>query len=120
VFDLREGEAFWNYTFEEPRSGSTADTRRSGRLYFFRFPTASALPDRQAVSQPGHLGCTLFTWRVRDLGDFRAACRHAGCRELGEPVPDEFGVASLGVVTPEGTTWAFQQASAAELASMSA
>jgi catechol 2,3-dioxygenase-like lactoylglutathione lyase family enzyme len=120
VFDLREGEGFWNYTFEEPRSGSTADTRRSGRLYFFRFPTAAALPDRQAVSQPGHLGCTLFTWRVRDLAALRGACRAAGCRELGAPVRDEFGVECLGIVAPEGTTWAFQQGSAAELAALSA
>jgi len=116
VFDLREGEIHWCHTFEDPRSGDTADTRRSGRLYLFRFPSASALPDRRAFSQPGHLGCTLFTWRVRDLAAFRSACRDGGCRQVGDIVPDEFGTPAFGCLTPDGMSWSFQQAGAEELA----
>jgi len=118
VFDLREGECHWCHTFEEPRSGATNDSRRSGRLYLFRFPSSSALPDRQAGSQPGHLGCTLYTWRVRDVEAMRQACLTAGCH-CGEVLADEFDVQSFRCVAPDGMTWVFQQASSAEIAEMS-
>lgn len=117
VFDLREGECHWCHTLEEPRSGTSNDTRRSGRLYLFRFPSSSALPDRQAVSQPGHLGCTLYTWRVRDVTAMRGACVAAGC-ECGEVMVDEFAVEAFHCVTPDGMTWVFQQASSAEIEAM--
>lgn len=115
VFELREPETHWACTFEEPRSGATADTRRSGRLYLFRFPCSSALPDRLWQCQPGHLGCTLFTWRVRDLAGFRTACAQAGCSELGPIATDELGTTCMRCVTPDGMTWVFQQASPSEL-----
>jgi hypothetical protein len=120
VFDLRDGEMHWCHTYEEPRSGGTADTRRSGRLYLFRFPTSAALPDRMAASQPGHLGCTLFTWRVRDLEDLAAAARRTGACAVGQPQADEFGTRALRCVTPDGMSWVFQQASADEIAGMAA
>lgn len=110
VFDLREGECHWCYTFEEPRSGSSNDTRRSGRLYLFRFPRSSALPDRQAQSQPGHLGCSLFTWRVRDLAAMHAACEAADA-ECGPIAADEFGVEAFRCVPADGMSWSFRQAS---------
>jgi hypothetical protein len=119
VFDLREGETHWCYTFEEPRSGDTADTRRSGRLYLFRFPRSAMLPDRISQSQPGHLGLTLYTWRVRHLAALRDAC--VGERLVtSERLRDEFGAEALRCVTPDGMTWVFQQATPAELASLAA
>jgi len=114
VFELREGEMHWCYTFEEPRSGPRNQERRSGRLYLFRFPSSSQLDDRMAVSQPGHLGCTLFTWRVHDLEALRARCLTAGCRAVTDVAADEFGVAAFSAVTPDGMTWTFQQADAVE------
>lgn len=120
VFDLREGETHWCCTFDEPRSGERNDQRRSGRLYIFRFPVSSQLDDRLAVSQPGHLGCSLFTWRVHDLEALRAKCLAARCRAVTEPLVDEFGVRAFSCVTPDGMTWTFQQASDAERARFAA
>lgn len=117
VFDLREGETHWCYTFEEPRSGDTADTRRSGRLYLFRFPRSAMLPDRLAQSQPGHMGLTLYTWRVRDLAALLEACAGQGL-VAGEPSRDEFGVGSLRCVTPDGMSGVFQQATPGEIADL--
>ncbi len=117
VFDLREGECHWCHTFEEPRSGASNDTRRSGRLYLFRFPKSSALPDRLAVSQPGHLGCTLYTWRVRDVAAMHRACTAAGC-ESSDVMRDEFGIEAFRCVTPDGMTWIFQQASSTEVSNI--
>jgi hypothetical protein len=120
VFELREGETHWCYTFEEPRSGASNELRRSGRLYIFRFPTSSHLDDRLAVSQPGHLGCSLFTWRVHDLDVMRGKCLAAGCRAVTETLFDEFGVRAFSCVTPDGMTWTFQQASDDERARFAA
>lgn len=120
VFDLRDGETHWCYTFDEPRSGDVAASKRSGRLYLFRFPTSSALVDRLTVSQPGHLGCTLYTWRVRELGAFREACEARGCTSTSDAVLDEFGTQAFRTTTPDGMTWMFQQATAAEIESMAA
>jgi hypothetical protein len=119
VFDLREGEKHWCHVFEDPRSGGTPDTRRSGRLYLFRFPRSAILPDRQAASQPGHLGCTLYTWRVVDLGALGRAAADGGAVEVGRPVADEFGVEALRCVTPDGMAWVFQQATAEERVGLS-
>jgi catechol 2,3-dioxygenase-like lactoylglutathione lyase family enzyme len=119
VFDLREGETHWCHTFEEPRSGDTADTRRSGRLYLFRFPCSAMLPDRLAQSQPGYLGLTLYTWRVRDAAALRDVCAREGL-VTGEPLRDEFGAEAFRCVTPDGMTWIFQQATPAERASLAA
>lgn len=121
VFDLREGEMHWCHTLEEPRSGQAADTRRSGRLYLFRFPKSAALPDRLPMSQPGHLGCTLYTWRVRDLAELRKDCARHGNTVVGsQPVSDEFGVEALPCITPDGMTWTFQQATSDEVQELSA
>lgn len=118
VFDLREGECHWCYTFEEPRSGESNDTRRSGRLYLFRFPTSSELPDRMAQSQPGHLGCSMFTWRVRDAATLRQACISTGV-QCGPLAADEFGADAFLCVAPDGMHWTFQQADSEQLAALS-
>lgn len=121
VFDLREGETHWCHTYEEPRSGNSADTRRGGRLYLFRFPSTSALPDRLSISQPGHLGCSLFTWRVRDLNALREICLKRSDTSAADPsMTDEFGVAALRCVAPDGTSWCFQQADYSDVKEMSA
>lgn len=119
VFDLREGEMHWCHVFEDPRSGGAPDTRRSGRLYLFRFPRSAMLPDRQAASQPGHLGCTLYTWRVVDLEALGRAALRGGALHVGQPVTDEFGVEALRCVSPDGMAWVFQQATAGERAGLS-
>lgn len=120
AFSLREGETHWCYTFDEPRSGGTMDTSRSGRLYLFRFPSSSALDDRLAESQPGHLGCTLFTWRVGDAAAMRALCEEDGCANVTPLTVDEFGVVAFSCTTPDGMTWTFQQASEDERGSLAA
>ncbi len=120
VFELQAGETHWCYTFEEPRSGARHDERRSGRLYLFRFRSSSRLNDRLAVSQPGHLGCSLFTWRVHDLEALRARCIAMRCTSISDPLVDEFGVSAFGCVAPDGMSWVFQQATDAERTGLAA
>ncbi|MDX2223296.1 MAG: hypothetical protein SFV21_11130 [Rhodospirillaceae bacterium] len=119
AFDLVPGETHWMYTFEEPRSGPDNDTRRSGRLLMFRFLPSSNLPDRRAGSSPGALGYCLFSWRVRDLAQFRTACAEFGCTGLSAIAADEFGVPAFCCTTPDGFVWGFTQASDSEIAALS-
>lgn len=119
AFDLAPDDTYWAYIFEEPRSGPDNDTRRSGRLLMFRFGAASRLPDRRAQFSPGALGPSLFTWRVRDVAETRAACQRADCRDIGEIGNDEFGTACFSCTTPDGFVWMFIQTTADEAAALS-
>ncbi|MSQ86711.1 MAG: VOC family protein [Alphaproteobacteria bacterium] len=119
AFDLVEGETHWSYTFEEPRSGTDNDTRRSGRLLMFRFKPDSKLADRRAKSSPGALGYCLFTWRVRDVTEMHKACAAHGCTSLTDIRADEFGTHTFTCITPDRFVWLFEQASETEIATMS-
>jgi hypothetical protein len=73
-----------------------------------------------SISQPGHLGCSLFTWRVRDLQALHDSCAQRSDTAASQPaLPDEFGVSAFRCVAPDGTSWCFQQADSAEVMGMS-
>lgn len=116
AFDLVPADTYTAYIFEEPRSGPDNDTRRSGRLLMFRFGTKSNLSDRKHAFSPGALGPSLFTWRVRDLAETRAACQAAGCRDVSDIGNDEFGNGCFTCTTPDSFVWTFVQTTAAEVA----
>lgn len=119
AFDLTPNDVYTAAIFEEPRSGPDNDTRRSGRLLMFRFGAASNLPDRRRDFSPGARGPSLFTWRVRDVAAFRAACLGAGCRDVGEIGADEFGASMFTCTTPDAFIWSFVQATTGEVATLS-
>jgi catechol 2,3-dioxygenase-like lactoylglutathione lyase family enzyme len=120
AFDLTPDDLYTAYIFEEPRSGADNDTRRSGRLLMFRFGSVSQLPDRRAQFSPGALGPALFTWRLRDLAEMRAACQANGCRDVGAIGSDEFGTSCFTCTTPDSFVWTFVQATKDEAATLSA
>lgn len=110
TFGLIEGETHWSVNFEEPRSGSGMDERRSGRLLLFRFGSDSQLEDQSDLAKPGCLGHSLLTWRVRDLASFRTECAAGGCTVISELRSDEFGTDAFTCTTPDGFIWTFLQA----------
>lgn len=110
AFSLVEGESHWSIAFEEPRSGSGMDDRRSGRILMFRFGSDSNLEDQSDLARPGCLGHSLLTWRVRDLAALRSDCTAAGCKNIHDIQPDEFGTEAFTCTTPDGFIWTFIQA----------
>lgn len=110
AFSLAEGETHWSIAFEEPRSGSGMNDRRSGRLLMFRFGSDSGLEDQSDLARPGCLGHSLLTWRVRNLMAFKADCTVADCKDIYDIQPDEFGTQAFTCTTPDGFTWTFIQA----------
>ena len=110
AFDLTEDETHWNTTFEEPRSGETQDTRRSGRLLCFRFPTSSEMVEMWDDASPGALGMSLYTWRVTDIDAAHKKAEAAGATDMTDIQPDEFGDKSFSFRAPDGYFWTFVQA----------
>ncbi|MBT4740106.1 MAG: hypothetical protein HOO09_06955 [Rhodospirillaceae bacterium] len=110
AFGLIEGETHWSVNFEEPRSGSGMNDRRSGRLLMFRFGSDSGLEDQSDLAKPGCLGHSLLTWRIRDLPSFKTDCAQGGCTDISDIRTDEFGVEAFTCTTPDRFTWTFLQA----------
>jgi hypothetical protein len=79
------------------------------------------MDDLRALSRPGCLGYSLYTWRVDDLAAMRERLvMTPGVTALGGIRPDEFGRDSLGFTAPDGCPWVLQQASATESVSLRA
>jgi catechol 2,3-dioxygenase-like lactoylglutathione lyase family enzyme len=106
IFDLEPTEQFWVTAFDNPRS-SKSDflAARSGRLYIIRFPASINLPERFERTQPGCLGMSLYTYRVRDIEDYFHRVQTSNAREVTEIACNEFGEQSFSFVAPDGYFW---------------
>jgi catechol 2,3-dioxygenase-like lactoylglutathione lyase family enzyme len=121
IFGLAPGEGFHMVDFDDPRTGTALATRRSGKLKCVRFAADARMDDLRALSRPGCLGYSLYTWRVDDLAAMRARLATTpGVTALGAIRPDEFSRDSLGFTAPDGCPWVLQQASARESVSLRA
>jgi catechol 2,3-dioxygenase-like lactoylglutathione lyase family enzyme len=115
IFGLEPGEGFHMVDFDDPRTGTTLATRRSGKLKCVRFAADAKIEDLRALSRPGCLGYSLYTWRVDDIEGMHATLAATpGVTGLGAVRQDEFGTPSLGFTAPDGYAWVLQQASATE------
>ena len=110
AFDLVQGKTHWSVNFEEPRSGTGMDERRSGRLLMFRFGMDSNLEDQSDLTRPGCLVHSLCTWSIRNLKTFRKECDAAGCTNITDIQSDEFGEQAFTCTTPDCFIWTFIQA----------
>ncbi|MEM9530915.1 MAG: VOC family protein [Pseudomonadota bacterium] len=105
IFALKENEVYYVTDFDDPRSSLEIKQHRSGRLKFIRLKEECDMPvvwDRQ---QPGSLGMSLFTYRVKSAEDFRERVIDGGASNVTDILPNEFGKLSFSFVAPEGSTW---------------
>lgn len=106
IFDLQPGEKFIVTAFDDPRSSVTDwQAARSGRLYIVRFPEADSLPSRFERSQPGCLGLSLYTYRVRDIENYHDRIIASPAQNVTEIIKDEFGDRSFSFIAPDGYFW---------------
>ncbi|MBD1824438.1 VOC family protein [Cyanobacteria bacterium FACHB-DQ100] len=106
IFDLQPGEKFIVTAFDDPRSSVTDwQSARSGRLYIVRFPEAYSLPSRFDRAQPGCLGLSLYTYRVREIENYHDRITASSARSVTEIVRDEFGDRSFSFIAPDGYFW---------------
>ena len=106
IFDLQPGERFWVTCFDDPRSSkSNWQLARSGRMYIIRFPEEMELESCFDRSQPGCLGMSLYTYRVRGLGEYFNRIKTSTAKKVTEIISNEFGEESFSFVAPDGYFW---------------
>ena len=106
IFDLQPGERFWVTSFDDPRS-SKSDWRlaRSGRMYIIRFPEKMELENRFDKAQPGSLGMSLYTYRVRGLKEYHQRITASTAQKVTNIKLNEFGEESFSFAAPDGYFW---------------
>lgn len=111
IFGLEPGEGFHMVDFDDPRTGSTLATRRSGKLKCVRFAADAKLDDLRELSRPGCLGYSLYAWRVDDARAMHATLASTpGVTGLRPVQPDEFGRLCVAFRAPDGYDWVLVQA----------
>ncbi|WP_414565359.1 MULTISPECIES: VOC family protein [unclassified Anabaena] len=106
MFDLKPGEKFIVTAFDEPRSSATdLMAARSGRLYIIRFPEAIDLESRFEASQPGCLGISLYTYRIREIEEYCDRIQASSVQKYTNIVENEFREKSFSFVAPDGYFW---------------
>lgn len=106
IFDLQPGERFWVTSFDDPRS-SASDWKlaRSGRMYIIRFPEEIELESSFAQAQPGALGMSLYTYRVREIKEYFNRVKNSEASQVTGIIPNEFGEESFSFISPDGYFW---------------
>lgn len=106
IFELQPKERFSVTTFDDPRSSKTdLQAVRSGRIYLIRFPETIKLESCFEKSQPGCLGMSLYTLRVRDIEDYFHRIQTSNAQKFSEIETNEFGERSFSFVSPDGYFW---------------
>lgn len=106
IFDLQPGETFWVTAFDDPRSSvSDWQKARSGRLYIVRFPEDLSIPNRCDQSRPGCLGLSLYTYRVKNLEEYRDRIQSSVASQVTDVIANEFGERSFSFRSPDGYDW---------------
>jgi catechol 2,3-dioxygenase-like lactoylglutathione lyase family enzyme len=81
-----------------------SDRAPIGILYHFQ-PRWIA-PDARPWARPGGAGMVAFSFRQPALDGLRADSIAAGCRDVSEIEPNEFGEPSFRLESPDGAVWA--------------
>ncbi len=106
IFDLNPGESYFTTDFDEPRSSVTdLQAARSGRLKIIRFAKQAPMEDVRNISRAGHLGLSLYTFRVRDLDAYLSKVRSSTATGMTAIVKNEFGERSFSFTAPDGFMW---------------
>lgn len=106
VFSLEPGETYTTTDFDDPRS-SAADPQkaRSGRLKIIRFPENTKLENKISFANPGSLGYSLYTFRVKGIKNYHEKVKQSRATNLTDVYKNEFGEQSFSFVAPDGYFW---------------
>ncbi|MBE9050206.1 VOC family protein [Nostocales cyanobacterium LEGE 11386] len=106
MFDLQPDEKFIVTAFDDPRSSqSDLMAARSGRLYIIRFPDAINLESRFEASQPGCLGMSLYTYRIRGIEEYGDRIKASLAQKYTNIIENEFREKSFSFIAPDGYFW---------------
>jgi hypothetical protein len=104
IFDLQLGDTYITTDFDDPRSSATdIQVMRSGRLKIICFPRTVPLANVSSV--PGHLGMSLYTYRVSHISEYWQRVNHSNAQSVTEIWLNEFGEPSFSFIAPDGYFW---------------
>lgn len=106
IFELNKGDSYATTDFDDPRSSATDPQQAlSGRLKIVRFPANLNLPDKTDSANPGALGYSLYTFRVREIESYHQKVKNSQATKVTEIIKNEFGEQSFSFVAPDGYFW---------------
>lgn len=106
IFELNKNDSYATTDFDDPRSSAIDPQQaRSGRLKIVRFPAELNLPDKNEFANPGALGYSLYTFRVKGIADYRQKVKNSRATKVTEIIRNEFGEQSFSFVAPDNYFW---------------
>ncbi len=107
VVPLTPGELLRESDFDDVRSGDSPATQRSGKLRVFRITGDTGGVNLVERTRAGHLGFSLYTYRVREIAKMRDKVAASGASDVTALTTDEFGTPSFSFLAPDGYFWTF-------------
>jgi hypothetical protein len=107
VVPLTPGELLRESDFDDVRSGDSPATQRSGKLRVFRITGDTSGVNLVERTRAGHLGFSLYTYRVREIVKMRDKVAASGASDVTALTTDEFGTPSFSFLAPDGYFWTF-------------
>lgn len=105
LYDLKPGEFYYGTTVDDPRAGNTPEQAVSGRMLVRRLPVKATQKNLLAQAQPGSLGLSLYTYRVRNIATYHAKVKASAARNVTALRRNEFGEISFSFTAPDGHTF---------------
>jgi len=105
IFSLLPHQKYGATDFDDPRSSKNPAEARSGRLKIIWFSPDSKLENKFAFTNPGSLGLSLYTYRVKGIQNYYAKVKASPATGLTEIQMNEFGEKSFSFVAPDGYFW---------------
>lgn len=109
MFELTPEESFSEVDFDDPEAGDDPTEHLPGRLRCFLMRSPEPPDDRLDRAQPGHLGHSFYSIRVRDLAAMHDAVMKSGATKITGIQPDEFSVPAFTFTAPDGFAWAVME-----------
>jgi catechol 2,3-dioxygenase-like lactoylglutathione lyase family enzyme len=105
IFSLNPQQKYGATDFDNPKSSKNPAEALSGRLKIIWFSPESKLDDKFDYAKPGSLGYSLYTYRVKDVEDYRKRVKSSNAKGLTDTKTNEFGEKSFSFIAPDGYFW---------------
>jgi uncharacterized glyoxalase superfamily protein PhnB len=105
VYGMEPGDYYFSSQFDDPRSSSDFEKAFSGRLLLRRLPSELDKVNVMEQSQPGSIGMSLYTLRVKDIYEYHDRVSESSATDVTDVMANEFGEASFTFTAPDGHTW---------------
>lgn len=105
IFTLLPHQKYGATDFDNPKSSKNPAEALSGRLKIIWFSPESKLENKFAYTNPGSLGYSLYTYRVKGIESYHTKVKASKATGLTEIQKNEFGEKSFSFVAPDGYFW---------------